>query len=108
MAKTLLAIEIKKDNINSIRIDIADDISIKKISKDVELVQSFKSGVIKTSFYEACLDADIPDQLLWICIYFGWDIDFVFDIREGDSFYVIYETPYSEWRERQKWRYSSC
>ena len=27
---------------------------------------------------------------------FGWDIDFIFDIREGDSFNVIYETPYSE------------
>jgi murein DD-endopeptidase MepM/ murein hydrolase activator NlpD len=26
---------------------------------------------------------------------FGWDVDFVFDIREGDKFYVIYETPYS-------------
>ena len=26
---------------------------------------------------------------------FGWDVDFVFDIREGDSFYLIYETPYS-------------
>ena len=26
----------------------------------------------------------------------GWDVDFVFDIREGDSFYLIYETPYSD------------
>ena len=27
---------------------------------------------------------------------YGWDVDFVFDIREGDEFHVIYETPYSE------------
>ena len=90
------SIEIAKDSINSILIEISDEISIKKISKDVELIKSFKSGVIKTSFYEAALDADIPDSIIMDFAYIlGWDIDFVFDIREGDSFYVIYETPYS-------------
>ena len=27
---------------------------------------------------------------------FGWDIDFVFDIRKGDTFRLIYETVYAE------------
>ena len=27
---------------------------------------------------------------------FGWDIDFVFDIRKGDAFRLIYETVYAE------------
>jgi murein DD-endopeptidase MepM/ murein hydrolase activator NlpD len=27
---------------------------------------------------------------------FGWDVDFVFDVRKGDAFSVIYETDYSE------------
>ena len=96
LGEDIITIEIKKDNINSIRIDIADDISIKKISKDVELVKSFKSGVIKKSFYEDAIDAGIPDSVIMDFAYIlGWDIDFVFDIREGDSFYVIYETPVS-------------
>ena len=92
----ITSIEITKDSIDSILIEIANDISIKKISKDVELIKSFKSGVIKTSFYEAALDAGIPDSIIMDFAYIlGWDIDFVFDIREGDSFYVMYETPYT-------------
>ena len=97
LGEDITGIEIIKDSINSILIEITDKISIKKISKDVELIQSFKSGVIKTSFYEAALEAEIPDSVIMDFAYiFGWDIDFIFDIREGDSFYVIYETPYSE------------
>jgi murein DD-endopeptidase MepM/ murein hydrolase activator NlpD len=97
LGENITGIEIIKDSINSILIEITDKISIKKISKDVELIQSFKSGVIKTSFYEAALDAEIPDSIIMDFAYiFGWDIDFIFDIREGDSFNVIYETPYSE------------
>ena len=97
LGEDITGIEIIKDSINSILIEITDKISIKKISKDVELIQSFKSGVIKTSFYEAALEAEIPDSVIMDFAYiFGWDIDFIFDIREGDSFNVIYETPYSE------------
>jgi murein DD-endopeptidase MepM/ murein hydrolase activator NlpD len=97
LGEDITGIEIIKDNINSILIEITDKISIKKISKDVELIQSFKSGVIKTSFYEAALEAEIPDSIIMDFAYiFGWDVDFIFDIREGDSFDVIYETPYSE------------
>jgi murein DD-endopeptidase MepM/ murein hydrolase activator NlpD len=97
LGEDITGIEIIKDSINSILIEITDKISIKKISKDVELIQSFKSGVIKTSFYEAALEAEIPDSIIMDFAYiFGWDVDFIFDIREGDSFNVIYETPYSE------------
>jgi len=98
----ITSIEITKDSINSILIEISNDVSIKKISKDVELIKSFKSGIIKTSFYEAALDADIPDSIIMDFAYIlGWDIDFVFDIRKGDSFYVIYETPYSSGEQIQ-------
>jgi murein DD-endopeptidase MepM/ murein hydrolase activator NlpD len=39
----------------------------------------------------------MPDSVIMDLAYiFGWDIDFVFDIREGDTFSVIYETPYSK------------
>ena len=83
LGNDITSIEITKDSINSILIEISNDISIKKISKDVELIKSFKSGVIKTSFYEAALDADIPDSIIMDFAYIlGWDIDFVFDIRQ--------------------------
>ena len=93
----LRSIEIMKDKINSLLINVENDISIKKIEKNIELVNSFKSGEIKTSFYEAAIDSDIPESVIMDFAYiFGWDVDFIFDIREGDSFYVVYDTPYSE------------
>ena len=82
-------IEIGKDSINSLIVDLTDGISIKEITKEVELVRSFKSGIIKTSFYESALEAEIPDSVIMDFAYiFGWDVDFVFDIREGDSFFL--------------------
>ena len=97
LGENIINIEIDKDPINSLLINLSDVVSISEINKDVELIQSFKSGIIKTSFYEAALDAEIPDSVIMDFAYiFGWDVDFVFDIREGDSFYLIYETPYSD------------
>ena len=96
LGENIINIEIDKDPINSLLINLSDVVSISEINKELELIQSFKSGIIKTSFYEAALDAEIPDSVIMDFAYiFGWDVDFVFDIREGDSFYVIYETPYS-------------
>jgi murein DD-endopeptidase MepM/ murein hydrolase activator NlpD len=97
LGENITSIEIFKDNLNSLLIEISNEIKIKKVKKDVELIQSYKSGVIQSSFYEAALMAGIPDSIIMDFAYiFGWDIDFVFDIREGDSFYVVYETPYSD------------
>jgi len=95
--ENIISIEIGKNPINSLLINLNDGISISEINKEVELIQSFKSGIIKTSFYEAALESDIPDSVIMDFAYiFGWDVDFVFDIREGDSFYLVYETPYSD------------
>ena len=90
-------IEIIKDNINSLIISIDDDVSIKDLVKKPEIVTSFKSGIITSSFYEAGLKADIPESVIMDLAYlFGWDIDFIFDIRKGDTFKLIYETVYAE------------
>ena len=96
LGSEITKIEIGKDSINSLIVDMTDGISIKEITKEVELVRSFKSGTIKTSFYESALEAEIPDSVIMDFAYiFGWDVDFVFDIREGDSFFLVYETAFS-------------
>jgi murein DD-endopeptidase MepM/ murein hydrolase activator NlpD len=93
----IIKIEVIKDNINSLIIDLNDEISIVKTAKEPEIVTSFKSGIISSSFYEAGLKSDIPDSVIMDLAYlFGWDIDFVFDIRKGDTFKLIYETVYAE------------
>lgn len=49
-------------------------------------------GVIDSSLFEAAGKAGMHDQTaLELAELFGWDIDFVLDIRPGDSFVVTYE-----------------
>tara|TARA_B100001094_G_scaffold163074_1_gene157833 strand:- start:157 stop:1401 length:1245 start_codon:yes stop_codon:yes gene_type:complete len=93
----LISIEIIKDEINSILIKTKDEISIKKIEKKSQIIKSINKGVITNSFFKNASQIGIPDSIIMDFAYiFGWDVDFVFDVREGDAFSVIYETDYSE------------
>tara|TARA_Y100000748_G_scaffold303773_1_gene310133 strand:- start:1077 stop:2321 length:1245 start_codon:yes stop_codon:yes gene_type:complete len=93
----LYSIKIIKDDVNSILIDISEDVSIKKIKKQIQKITSLKQGEIKNSFYMDALRVGIPESIIMDFAYiFGWDIDFIFDVREGDKFSVIYETDYSD------------
>ena len=50
------------------------------------------SGEIKSSLYEAATEAGLSISLVMDMVrIFGWDIDFVLDIRSGDTFHVVYE-----------------
>ena len=92
---SLYSIEIIKDDMNSILIDVSEDVSIRKIKKQVQKITSFKQGEIKNSFYMDALGVGMPDSIIMDFAYiFGWDVDFIFDVREGDKFSVIYETDY--------------
>ncbi len=97
MGNDLLSIEIIKDEINSILIKTDTEISIKKIKKEIQTITSFSFGEIKDSFYKSAKDVGIPDSIIMdFAFIFGWDIDFIFDVRQGDKFSVIFETDYSE------------
>jgi murein DD-endopeptidase MepM/ murein hydrolase activator NlpD len=91
----LQEIHIYKGPLLSYQIELSPKILIKKIVKKPELINSFKTGVIESSFYLAGLKNDIPESVIMDLAYiFGWDIDFVFDIRAGDRFKILYETPF--------------
>ena len=94
--KTLKEIKIIKDASTTFLINfLPDEVEIKKIKKNSEKIISFKSGVIDSSFYLTGLKENIPESVIMDLAYiFGWDIDFVFDIREGDRFLLLYETPF--------------
>ena len=97
MGNDLLSIEIIKDDINSILIKAEDEISIVNIKKEAQTITSFGFGEIRDSFYKSAKDVGIPDSIIMDFAYiFGWDIDFIFDVRKGDKFSVIYETDFSE------------
>ena len=94
--KTLKEIKIIKDASTTFLINfLPDEVEIKEIKKSSEKIISFKSGVIDSSFYLTGLKENIPESVIMDLAYiFGWDIDFVFDIREGDRFLLLYETPF--------------
>tara|TARA_B110000967_G_C18900567_1_gene574576 strand:- start:4924 stop:6282 length:1359 start_codon:yes stop_codon:yes gene_type:complete len=58
---------------------------------------NYREGVIKDSLYMSGLEADLPDKLIMeLANIFAWDIDFVFDIRSGDSFSLLFEENFLE------------
>ena len=97
IGKKLEGIQIIKDETNSILIDISETVSIESIKKKIQTISSIKQGEITTSFYKDALKEGIPDSIIMDFAYiFGWDIDFIFDVRKGDKFAVIFEADYSE------------
>lgn len=70
---------------------LVSDVSIKQ----VETLHSFAQGEIRSSFWNAGAEAGLTDnQIMRLAGIFGWDIDFAQEIREGDTFNVIFEKQY--------------
>lgn len=54
-------------------------------------------GVITSSLFMAGKEAGLSDQMVMkLANIFGWDIDFVLDIRDGDRFMLVYEKIYRD------------
>ena len=86
---------IRKNLYEKFLISLEHDISIKKIKEKPELINFFKTGIIDSSFYVSGLNENIPESIIMDLAYiFGWDIDFVFDIRTGDKFKILFEIPF--------------
>ena len=55
------------------------------------------SGTITSSLFLAGKRAGLSDAMVMdLANLFGWDIDFVLDIREGDRFFLLYEKIYRD------------
>jgi len=55
------------------------------------------SGTITSSLFLAGKRAGLSDAMVMdLANLFGWDIDFVLDIREGDQFFLLYEKVYRD------------
>jgi len=65
---------------------------VKMINNPVEVRVRTANAVIDSSLFQAAGAANISDMVaLKLANIFGWDIDFVLDIREGDRFTAEYE-----------------
>lgn len=88
------------------RIDAISNLTIKHdasgyheniATKTVEHRQAFAHANIKSNFWNAGVDAGLnPAQIMQLATIFGWDVDFALDIRNGDSFSLIYQQEYAD------------
>ncbi len=63
----------------------------------VEMHTRTASATIDSSLFQAAESAHISDMVaLKLAGIFGWDIDFVLDIREGDRFTAVYQQVYQD------------
>ena len=65
----------------------------------LEKIAQFREFIITDSLYASGKKADVPESVLGDLIYiFGWDIDYAYDIRNGDKVKILYEDVFSNGR----------
>ncbi|MCG2582723.1 MAG: peptidoglycan DD-metalloendopeptidase family protein [Marinobacter sp.] len=92
----LAAIDLKRSMLETLRISRNEDgFKGETVVLEPEARPAFASGVIDGSLYVAAREAGMSDRLaMEMAGIFGWDIDFVYDVRKGDRFEVVYEELY--------------
>lgn len=64
-------------------------------TKSVDTRLNFAQGEISNSFWNAAVKANLSNnQIMSLAGIFGWDIDFALELRQGDTFNVVYEENY--------------
>lgn len=90
----LIQLAYELNDIETLRITRNDDqsFSAERDIKEVEVRHAFANSTITSSFWNAGVQAGLTQsQIMNLATLFGWDIDFVLDIRPGDHFSVLYE-----------------
>lgn len=74
-----------------------DKFSAETLGTELETRVAEGSGIIKHSLFLAARRAGLSDNLtMQLISLYGWDIDFVLDIRKNDYFHVIYEEHFKD------------
>jgi len=92
----LVSVALQRSRLNSLQITRTEDgYSGQTAIREPEARPAFASGDIDGSLYLAAREAGLNDRLTMEFIkIFGWNIDFVYDVRKGDHFEVVYEELY--------------
>ncbi|PHS69765.1 MAG: peptidase M23 [Methylophaga sp.] len=94
--KILKQLDIQLSAIKKLSITATDNGFVANTTtRDLEKRQSHASGTIESSLFEAGLQSGLSDKLVMELAYiFGWDIDFSLDLRQDDSFSLIFDEDY--------------
>ena len=66
-------------------------------NKSIEFRTAYAQGKIDDSLFAAGKSAGLTDtQVMQLANIFDWDIDFILDIRKGDTFSMLYQEKYLE------------
>ena len=72
-----------------------DKFASTRVQRKPEIRQNYSSAVISSSLYLAAQKSGLPQNLIMdLANIFGGIIDFVYDVRAGDSFSILYEERY--------------
>lgn len=95
-AGELAAIELQRSLLESLKIEKTNEgFTGETVVREPEARPAFASGTIDGSLYYAAREAGLNDRLtMELAGIFGWAIDFVYDVRKGDQFEVVYEELY--------------
>ncbi len=89
-------LEYVKDQLHSLKVSrIPDGFEAQQITRSTDRRVAFSEGEIQSSLFEAAMASGLSNSLtMELASVFGWDIDFVLDMRRGDHFRVIFEEQY--------------
>lgn len=89
----LVQIQLERSRLETLQIDRTDDGFVgEKVVREPEARITYAEAEIDSSLFGAGQSAGLTDKLtMELAGIFGWDIDFVLDIRKGDRFSVVYE-----------------
>ncbi|MBO9492795.1 peptidoglycan DD-metalloendopeptidase family protein [Thalassotalea sp. G20_0] len=95
---TLTQLRYVKSRLESIFFNREDDgYRAEQVTLSPEIHPTYASGIIESSLFLASQKAGLSQNLtMELAGIFGWDIDFVQDIRSGDNFNLLYEEKYLE------------
>ena len=96
--KTLKRMRYAVDEANYLIIDHdGQQANASTVARDIITEPTETSGTITSSLFLAGKQAGLSDAMVMkLANLFGWDIDFVLDIREGDRFFLVYEKVYRD------------
>ncbi len=94
----VISLEYDINLINTLKVSQAEDTyHAETLTAKLDTMVSVSSGIITDSLFMSAQRAGLSDNLTMQLVHlYGWDIDFVLDIREGDRFYVIYEEQFKD------------
>jgi murein DD-endopeptidase MepM/ murein hydrolase activator NlpD len=94
----LTRLQYEIDPLNELDVTAEDGVfTARKTTHDIEVRYERAEGTITSSLYASAVRAGVsPEIVMGLTDIFAWDINFFTDIREGDSYTILYERQYAK------------